>query len=56
MYFRTSTQSLEKRQSMMPLFEFPKHVLEKFLACFMRMRTRWHHMMNHGGLWQGITD
>ena len=35
MFFCTSTQSLEKRQSMMPLFEFPQHVPEKLLACFM---------------------
>ena len=56
MFFRTSTQSLEKRQINMPLFEFPEHAPEKFLACFMRMRARWHHnMMNHEGLWQGIT-
>ena len=36
MFFRTFTESLEKRQSMMPLFEFPEHVPEKLLACFTR--------------------
>ena len=39
MFFRTSIQSLEKRQSMMPLFEFLEHAPEKFLACFMRVRA-----------------
>ena len=60
MFFRTSTQSLEKR--MMPLFEFPEHVPEKFLACFTRVRsndviiimTSLERTMNRGGLWRGI--
>ena len=30
MFFRMSTQSLERRQSMMPLFEFPEHAAESF--------------------------
>ena len=33
----TSTKSLEKRQSMMPLFEFPEHAPETFLACSQRV-------------------
>ena len=41
MFFRTSTQSLEKRQSMMPLFEFPEHIPEKFVACARDDITRW---------------
>ena len=39
MFFRTSTESLEKRQSMMALFEFPEHIPEKFLACFTHVRA-----------------
>ena len=38
-YNPSITESLEKRQSMMALFEFPEHILEKFLACFMRVRA-----------------
>ena len=43
MFFCTSTHYIEKRQSMMRLFEFPEHTPEKILVCYyahVRVMTR----------------
>ena len=37
--FLNVNRVVEKRQSMMALFEFPEHIPEKFLACFTRVRA-----------------